>query len=81
MHRHVRRASLSEGLHVLLRLEDHEVAVERPGGGALHCGDDRRAPGEIGDEAPVHHVDVDEVRAGGLDGADLVADAGQVAGQ
>ena len=33
-----------------------------------------RADGDVGHEMPVHHVDMDPVGAGGIDGADLLAE-------
>jgi len=40
-----------------------------------------RSDGEVGDEMPVHHVDVNPVGAGRVDGADLLAQFGEIGGK
>ena len=60
---------------------DHEVGVERElaaGGEALHH---RRAESEIGDEAAVHDVEVEQVGAGTLDVGHLTGEVGEVGRQ
>jgi hypothetical protein len=55
----------------------HEVAVEVAAGVGPQGGDHRRAEGEIGDEVPVHEVQVDPV-GGLLDQPDLIGELGEV---
>ena len=43
--------------------------------------DDRRTHRKIGHEMPVHHVDVDAIRAGSLRLGDLIAQAGEIGRQ
>ena len=37
--------------------------------------------GDVGDEMPVHHVEMDPVGAGGVDGADFLTQFGEIRGQ
>jgi len=63
---------------VALRLDDHEVHVQRLGGRPAHCLDHDRAEADVRDEAPVHDVDKDPVGAGRVDSADLFGEATEV---
>ena len=65
-------ASLDEALHLLLRLDDHQVYVERDLGRAADRLDDGHADGDRRNEAAVHDVDVEHLRTGGLDFTHLV---------
>ena len=63
-------------------LLDHQVGLERHRRrGAGSDGDDVGAEGEVGHEAAVHHVPLDAVDAGLLEGDALLAEAGEVGGQ
>ena len=64
--------------HVALRGLDHEVAVHEAAGHGAQGLHHHGADGEVGDEVPVHDVHVDPVGAGLVDGADLLAEAGEV---
>ena len=69
---------LGEVGHVALRLDDHQVHVQglgRDGPQGLH---DQGADGDVGHEAAVHHVDVDPVGAGLVDGTDVFAETGEI---
>jgi hypothetical protein len=69
---------LGEGFEIGIAGRDHQMDVECLLGdradGLHHGGTD----GDIGDEVPIHHVDVDPVGARGLDGADFVAQFGEI---
>ncbi len=43
--------------------------------------DDLRAPGEVGNEAAVHHVEVQVIGAGPFDQRDLFGDAAEIGGK
>ena len=55
------RSRRSELLQMSLWVGDHEMAVEQELGGLAQRSDHRHPEGEVGDEVPVHHVDVEQV--------------------
>ena len=74
-------AGLGERLEIRVARRDHQVHVEhllavRPQR-LHHVRPDRN----VGDEMAVHHVDMDPVGAGLIDGADLVAELGKIGGK
>ena len=79
--RHAVRAGAREVVEVVLRLDDHQVHVERKLGELAHRLDDLRAEGEVGNEAAVHHVDVNPVGAACLEPRDLVGEMREVGAQ
>ena len=62
-----------EGFEKAIDRGDHQVDVEGLGGVRAQRLHDSRADGEVRHEMPVHHVDVDPVRPGGIDSADFLA--------
>src|SRR4051812_14318323 len=72
------RASVGEVVEVLLRLDDHQMDVDRQRREPSYRLDHLRAEGEVRNEAAIHHVDVNDVRAAGLAARDLVAESGEV---
>ena len=72
---------LGEGGDELVRILDHQVAVERQIGNGPDRFDDRRAEGDVGDEMAVHHVHVDNGAATGCGSADLISKMREVCGQ
>ena len=74
-------ARAHDRVDVALRLDDHQVDVERLGRRATDGLDDDRAEADVGDEAAVHDVDVDPVGAGGVDGANLFGQSRKIRGQ
>ena len=78
MHRDVIAAGLGEGLEIGIARRDHQMRVEDLLGVRAHRLDDVGAEGNVGDEMPVHHVEMDPVGAGGIDGADLFAQSGEI---
>ena len=74
-------AGLREGGQHGIDRRDHEVDVERQLGVRPQGPNHVRTDGQIGDEMPVHHVDVDEIGPGGFQRADLLAQDGEIAGE
>ena len=60
-----------EVLDVLVRVGDHQMYVERQARHFAQRLDDRRADRDIRHEMPVHDVDMDIIRAGGLGLGDI----------
>jgi hypothetical protein len=58
---------------VALRLGDHQVYVERPHRATPHGFDDQRSDRDARHKATIHHVDVDPIRARGIDGPNFLA--------
>ena len=81
MYGHAVGAGLGKGREVGIGRRDHQVAVEERLGAIADRLDDGRAEGDVGHEMPVHHVEMDPVRAGGRDGLDLIAQPGEVRSQ
>ncbi len=73
-------AGLGEGLEIEVDRRDHQVDVERLGGVRAEGLHHRRPDGDVGHEMAVHHVDVDPVRPGLVNGADFLAEAREVGG-
>ena len=67
--------------HQLVGLDDHEVRLERHGDEVAGGSDDVGPEGQVGDEDAVHHVPLDAVDAGLLEGLALVAQPGEVGGE
>ena len=75
------RSGLDKIFQITLRLDDHQMHVQRLRGGAAHRVHDGRAEGDVGHEPAVHDVDVDPIGAGLIDSADFVSEPPQVGGQ
>ena len=71
-------AGRRELLHVTLGLHDHEVAIERLGGDLAQRLHHRRTEGDVGNEAPVHHVEVNPLGACAVHFAHLVSESCEV---
>ena len=65
-------------LHGCLCRLDHQVDVQRQTGMRAERPDDGGAEGQLRDEMPVHHIDVNEVGARGLHGPRLASQRGEV---
>ena len=74
-------AGLGEGLEIGIHRRDHQVGVESIRRVRPHAPDEIRAEGDVRHEMAVHHVEMDPVGAGRVDGADLLAQPGEVGGQ
>jgi hypothetical protein len=57
---------------------DHQVAIQRAGGCFAERLDDRRPNGEVGDEMPVHDVDMDHGRSALRSALHLLAEVGEI---
>jgi hypothetical protein len=71
MHPQRVRARPDEGLHKARGVLHHEVYIERQARHFGHRLHDGGADGQVRNEATVHHIDVNPVRAGLLGGAHL----------
>ena len=67
------RPCLGKGVQIGIDRRDHQMHVERLGGVRAQRLHHRRADGDVGHEMPVHHIDVDPVGAGGVDGPSFFA--------
>ena len=64
-----------------IRCLHHEMGLERQGRVRPAGGDDVGPEGEIGDELAVHHVPLDQVDAGLLEGLAFLAESSEVRGE
>ena len=60
---------------------NHQVNIERLGGVRTQRLNHHRADREVGHEMPVHHIDMNPVRPGGITRAHFFAETGEVSGQ
>ena len=74
-------AGLGEVGEIALRLDDHQMNVERLCRRAADRLQHDRPDGDVGHETAVHHIDMDPVGAGRVDGADLLAQAREIGRQ
>ena len=74
-------AGFGEGLEIGIAGRNHQMCVEDLLGVRAHRLDDIGAVGNVGDEMPVHHVKMDPVGTGRIDGADLLAELGEIGSQ
>ncbi len=81
MHRDVIAAGLGEGLEIRIARRDHQMRVEDFFGVRADRLDDVGAIGNVGDEMAVHHIEMDPVGAGRIDGANLFAEPGEIRSQ
>jgi len=70
----------SEGIDVPLRLDDHQVHMQRKPRHWAKCLHHERPDGDVGHKASIHHVDVDHVRSGLLGLGYLRAQATEICG-
>jgi len=73
-------AGRQKGVEIAVRFGDHEVDIEGQPGDLPQGGHDSRPDGKIRNEMPVHDVDMDPVRPGRFDGADLLPQVAEVGG-
>ena len=72
VHTHPVRPGICKGGNVLIRILDHQVAVERQLRSLAQAGHYRRPDGDIGHKMPVHDVDMDHRAAAPLRRGNLV---------
>ena len=81
LHQQMIGAGLGKSGEIALRLDDHQMNVE----GLCRRAADRlqhdRPDGDVRNETAVHHIDMDPVGAGSVDGADLLAQAREIGRQ
>ena len=77
----MRRAGLGEVRHDAVDRLHHQVHVDRHARMRLDRRADQRADREIRHVVVVHHVEMDQVGAGGDDGAHFFAEPREVGGQ
>ena len=73
--------SCGEGGDVLVRVLDHQVAVEREFGEGADGLDHGWAKGNVGDKVAVHHVHVNDGSAAVYGAVDLVGEMREVRGE
>ena len=78
MHRDVVASRLGKGFEIRIARRNHQMRVEDLLAVRTHRLDDVGPVGNVGHEMPVHHVEMDPVGAGGVDGAHLLAEFGEV---
>ena len=81
LHQQMIGAGTSEVGEIAFRLDDHQMNVERLRGRAADRLKHDRSEGDIGNETAVHHVHMDPVRAGNIDGADLFTQSSEIGRQ
>lgn len=81
MHRNDIGTSLDKVRNEQLRLDNHEMYVERLFSDGAQGIDDEGPNGDVRDEAAVHNVDVDPVAARLVNGADFISEFGEVCGE
>ena len=74
-------AGLGEILEIMFGLDHHQVDIDRFCRRLAHRGDHHRADREVGNEPPIHHIDMDPVGAGAVDRAHLVGQAPEIGRQ
>ena len=68
-------------VEITLRLDDHQVHIERLGRRAAHCIHDRGAEGDVRHEPAVHDVDMNPIGAGLIDRTNFLAEPPQIGGK
>jgi hypothetical protein len=81
VHRDHVAAGFAEILDVTFGFRDHQMRIEGAPGEPAEILDDLRAPGDIGHERAVHHVEVHVVGACRIDQSDLLRDGGEIGGE
>ena len=81
MHQNNIRASAGEIGQIALRLDNHQVDIERQASALADGLDNQRADGDVGHKTAIHHIDVDTVRSGLLDLGNLLAETPKVGGE
>ena len=71
----------AEALHITQGLPDHQMHIQEHIRVFPHGFQHRDADGEIGDEKPVHHVEMEPVGFSFPDAVDLLPQAGKIRGE
>ena len=78
LHQQMIGAGAGEGSEIALRLDNHQMNVERLCRRAADRLEHDRSDGDVGNETAVHYVDMDPVRAGSIDGADFFTQSSKI---
>src|SRR5688572_6290041 len=78
MNRKSVRARAGKIIEIFLRLNHHEVDIDRQRRESTHRFDHFRPERQVRDEAAVHHVDVNEIGTAGLAAGDFVREPSEV---
>ena len=78
MHRDDVGAGGGEGLDIWIAGRNHQMHVERLLGMRTERLDHVGADGDVRHKMAVHHIDMDPVAAGGVDGAHFLAEPGKI---
>mmetsp|Transcript_67334 Transcript_67334/g.147544 ORF Transcript_67334/g.147544 Transcript_67334/m.147544 type:complete len:243 (-) Transcript_67334:81-809(-) len=81
VHRNNVGTSLGEVGDALLRLHNHQVAIQDLVRHRANGINDQGADGDVGHKAAIHHVDVHPIAASLINSLDLLAQLGKVSGQ
>ena len=71
-------ASLGEVFDVLLRLNNHQVHIQRLAGDRPQGLNDHGANGDVGHEAAIHHIDVNPVGTSLVNGPNVLSKLGKI---
>ena len=71
-------ACFSKFAHVVFRILDHQMAIERELGSLLDAGRNARAKADVWDKVPIHDVQVNEACASVFDGLETIAEFEEV---
>ena len=71
-------AGFREGFQKGIDRRNHQMHVERFFGMGTKRLHHRRTDGDVGHEMTIHHIDMDEIGAGRLDGFDLGTQPGEI---
>ena len=74
-------ARFGEVGEIALRLDDHQVHIERLVRAASYRFDDYRPDRDVRHEATIHHVNMDPIRARRIDGVNLLGETSEIRGQ
>jgi hypothetical protein len=78
LHQQMIGAGVGEDVKVALRLDDHQMNVERLGRRAANGLQHNRPDRDVPNETAVHHVDMDPIGTGGIDSAYFFAQPREV---
>ena len=75
------RPCVNKRFDKLVRVLDHEVSVKGQFGAAADLRHNRGPEGDVGDEMPIHDVEVDNIRPAPVNPGDLLAQTAEVGGE
>lgn len=69
---------VGKSLQMALRLDDHQVNVQRQRRHAAHRAHDQRPHRDVRHELPIHHINMNQITPGGLGFLNLLAQPGEI---